>query len=136
MAHRDDVVVTFGSGKKVMAQVGNHLIATDQPADNGGEDSAPAPYSLFLAAIGTCAGIYVLGFLQSRKLPTEGVRLKEELQYNEETGVLAGVRLTVELPETIPEKYHAAILRAVEGCAVKKAIQAQPQFAVQIQKTA
>ena len=34
---------------------------------------APRPPSIsFMASIGTCAGVYVLGFLQQRGLSTEG----------------------------------------------------------------
>ena len=57
-----EMIVTFPGGARVDAQFGPHTIATDQPPQAGGEDSAPAPFALFLASIGTCAGIYVLGF--------------------------------------------------------------------------
>lgn len=133
MADNSDIIVTFGGGKKVIAEVGGHSIVTDQPKDGGGDDSAPAPYSLFLASIGTCAGIYVLGFLQSRQLPTEGVRLRQTMEFDPATHVLRAVHVAVELTAAIPEKYHAAIIRAVEMCAVKRAVQAGPVFTVEVE---
>jgi ribosomal protein S12 methylthiotransferase accessory factor len=96
----------------------------------GGEDGAPSPFDLFLAAIGTCAGIYVAGFCQKRGLPTEGIRLVQRNAFDPETGVLAGVEIDVEVPPGFPEKYLDALVRVADQCAVKRAIQAQPPFRV------
>lgn len=130
MASSAEIVVTFPGGKRVDAQVGAHLVRTDQPREGGGEDSAPAPFSLFLASVATCAGIYVLGFCQKRGLPTEGIRLTQRVLQDRETGALTGVEIDVEVPPSFPEKYRDALVRVADGCAVKKAIQAQPRFAV------
>jgi putative redox protein len=134
MAHNEEIIVTFAGGKRVNTEINGHVIATDQPKESGGDDSAPAPYSLFLAAMGTCAGIYVLGFLQARQLATDGVKLRQRLTFDPMTRVLAGVELIIDLPETIPEKYHAAIIRAADTCAVKKAIQQNPKFEVRVER--
>ncbi len=125
-----EMIVTLPGGKRVDAQIGKHLVRTDQPAEAGGEDSAPPPFGLFLAAIGTCAGIYVAGFCQKRGLPTEGIRLRQRNHFDRETGVLTRVEIDVEVPPTFPAKYHDALVRVADQCAVKKAIQAQPAFEV------
>ena len=125
-----DMVVTLPGGKRVDTRIGAHVIRTDQSASNGGEDSAPSPFQLFLAAIGTCAGIYVAGFCQKRGLPTEGIRLRQRNHVDRETGVLTRVEIDVEVPPGFPEKYLEALVRVADQCAVKKAIQAQPVFEV------
>lgn len=125
-----ETFVTLPGGKRVDAQVGRHVVRTDQPAANGGEDTAPAPFELFLAAIGTCAGIYVAGFCQKRGLPTEGIRLRQRSHFDQETGALQRVEIDVEVPPSFPEKYRDALVRVADQCAVKKAIQAQPAFEV------
>jgi putative redox protein len=130
MASETEMVVTFPGGKRVDTQVGTHVIRTDQPVKGGGEDSAPAPFSLFLAAIGTCAGIYVVGFCQKRDLPTDGIRIRQRNHFDDQTGVLARVELDIEVPPSFPEKYRDALVRVADQCAVKKAIQAQPRFDV------
>ena len=79
VARRPSIMVTFPGGKRVDAQVGNFVIATDQPVSGGGGEAAPAPFDLFLASIATCAGIYALGFCQARGLPTEGLVLEQEV---------------------------------------------------------
>ena len=125
-----DLTITFPGGKRVNATLGARVIPTAQPLDNGGEDTAPAPFALFLASIGTCAGIYVLGFCQARGLDATGVRIEQTLEFDPKSHALSKVQLDILVPETFPAKYHEALVRAADGCAVKKAIQAQPKFEV------
>jgi putative redox protein len=124
-----EIIVTLPGGRRVDARVGAHVLHTDQPVSNGGEDAAPSPFQLFLASVGACAGIFVQGFCAARKIPTEGIRIIERPGYRED-GVLASVDLELELPPTFPEKYREALVKVVDGCSVKKAIAAQPQFTV------
>ncbi|HTM43306.1 MAG TPA: OsmC family protein [Polyangiaceae bacterium] len=125
-----DIQVSFPGGKRVNAQVGNFVIETDQPPEFGGNGAAPAPYDLFLASIGTCAGIYVLGFCQARGIPTEGLRLLQHNELDPTSKLLRTVRLELSLPPGFPEKYRAAIVKAAEGCKVKKTLASAPSFEV------
>jgi ribosomal protein S12 methylthiotransferase accessory factor len=125
-----EMIVTLPGGKRVDTQIGEHVIRTDQPVAGGGEDSAPAPFDLFLASIGTCAGIYVAGFCQKRGLPTDGIRIVQRNHSDPESGTLVRVEMDVMLPAGFPEKYVEAVVRVADQCKVKKAIQAQPVFEV------
>ncbi len=130
MSNASKLTITFPGGKRVNAELDGQEIRTDQPKSNGGEESAPAPFELFLASIGTCAGIYVLSFCRKREIPTDGIRLEQRMEFDPETGVLSKVEIDIRVPPSFPEKYYDALVRAADGCAVKKAIQAQPKFAV------
>jgi len=129
MAGANEILVTLPGGRRVDAQLGAHLVRTDQPRDHGGEDAAPSPFQLFLASIGTCAGIFVQGFCQKRGLPFEKIRILERPSYAAD-GTLTGVDLDIQVPPDFPEKYHDALVRVADQCSVKKAIQVQPRFAV------
>jgi len=131
-----DIEVSFPGGKRVVAQVGAHRIETDQPLELDGQDAAPAPFDLFLASIATCAGIYALGFLQARGLSSEGLRLRQQVDFDPSTHLPTRVRLALTLPRDCPEKYRAAVVRAVENCRVKKTIAAQPSFEVTLESAA
>lgn len=122
--------ITFPGGKRVHASTGDFTIATDQSVSSGGEGSAPEPYVLFLASLGTCAGIYVLGFCQSRGLPTEGLKLTQKMEWDPATHKLAQVRLDIHLPEGFPEKYKEAVIRAADQCAVKRTLADPPEFII------
>src|SRR5512138_1034939 len=105
-----EMTVTFPGGLRVDAQFGGHIIRTDQPAHAGGDGSAPAPFSLFLASIGTCAGIYVLGFCKQRGLPTDGVRIIQRVHSNPASGMVGKIDLEIQVPEGFPEKYLPSLI--------------------------
>jgi len=126
-----EMVIDFPGGKKVNATFGDQVIKTDQSRRGGGEGSAPEPYLTFLASIGTCAGIYVLGFCQSRGISTDGVELRQRMHWDPVKGTLAKVDLEIVVPPEFPAKYHAALVRAADQCAVKKVLQNPPEFDVQ-----
>jgi len=126
-----DMVISFPGGMRVDAEFNGATVKTDQSMPGGGEGLAPSPFTMFLASIGTCAGVYVLGFLRKRSLPTEGVRLVQRMDANPFTGLVESITLEVQLPPSIPEKYHTAVVRAAELCKVKKHLANPPEVKVE-----
>jgi putative redox protein len=125
-----DMTITFPGGLRVSAEAGPHTILTDQPPQAGGDGSAPAPFTLFLASIGTCAGIYALAFCKHRGIPTDGIRIVQRTDRDPGTGLVARVSLDIEVPPGFPERYHDALVRAADQCAVKKHLEHPPQLDV------
>jgi ribosomal protein S12 methylthiotransferase accessory factor len=125
-----EIEISFPGGARVDASFGAYTVRTDQPPAGGGEGSAPTPFALFLASFGTCAGIYVLGFLRQRGLPTEGVRLIQRDTRNAASGMTERVEIEILLPLDFPEKYRGAVVRAAEQCAVKKHLEKPPVIVV------
>jgi putative redox protein len=122
--------ITFDGGKVVTAHAHGHEIKTDQPLDNGGGNTAPAPYDLFLASIGTCAGIYVKSFCDNRNIPAEGIKIIQSYEWNKETGLPISIKLDIKLPPDFPEKYKASLIHVAELCTVKKTIANPPVFEI------
>jgi putative redox protein len=114
--------IGFPGGFKVSARFRGHELLTDQTTKGGGEDSAAQPFDLFLASIGTCAGLYALRFCQQRDLDTSGLGLTVEPIRDPTSRRLSTITLRLTLPTGFPEKYDKAILRAIDQCAVKRAI--------------
>jgi len=125
-----EIVIDFPGGVKVDAHIGSHIIHTDQPVQGGGEDSAPAPFTVFLSSIGTCAGIYALGFCRQRGLNTDGMKIVQRMHSDPATGMVSKIDLELILPKDFPDKYRAAIINSVELCAVKKHMQQPPTFEI------
>jgi ribosomal protein S12 methylthiotransferase accessory factor len=125
-----EIVIDFPGGAKVDAHVGSHTVHTDQPVQGGGEDSAPAPFTVFLSSIGTCAGIYALGFCRQRGLNTDGMKIVQRMHSDPATGMVSKIDLELILPKDFPDKYRAAIINSVELCAVKKHMQQPPTFEI------
>ncbi len=125
-----EMVIDLPGGARVDAHFGPYTVRTDQPPQGGGEGSAPTPFALFLASIGTCAGIYVLGFCRQRGLPTDDIRIIEHIETDLQTGMVAKVTLDLQLPPDFPEKYKDAVIRAADQCAVKKHLENPPEFEI------
>ncbi len=125
-----EMLIDFPGGDRVDAHFGPYTVMTDQPGPNREPGVAPSPFELFLASIGTCAGIYVLGFCKQRNLPTEGIRIIERIDHSRLTGMVENVELEIQVPAGFPEKYLPAMVRSAELCAVKKHIETPPAFKV------
>ena len=126
-----EIKVTLEGGKRVSTQIGDHLIMTDQPAKHGGDDGAPAPYDLFLASIGTCAGFYVQSYCQSKGIDSSGIDITLVARRDPKNQKITGFVTTIHVPEVLPEKFYPALERAAAQCAVKKTIMSNPEFIVE-----
>jgi len=122
--------IFFEEGKKVNAHYNGIVIRTDQPAEAGGEGSAPAPFDLFLASIGTCAGIYVKSFCTQRGIPTDDIRIIQSMEVDHQKGMIGKIKLDIELPESFPVKYKDAVIKVANLCAVKKHLLNPPEIEV------
>ena len=122
--------ITFEGGKIVTAHTCGHAIRTDQPLDNGGENSAPSPFDLYMASIGTCAGVYVKSFCDRRNIPTENIRIIQNVVFNSESGLPENITIDIQLPSDFPEKYRESVINAAELCKVKKSISNPPVFKI------
>ena len=120
--------ITVPGGVRVNAQYNGFETATDQPEKNGGENTAPAPFDLFLVSLGTCAGFYALRFCQQRELSVDGMQMSLKTVRNPETKRLDRIEIILHLPHGFPEKYRSAIIRATDQCAVKKVLVDPPEI--------
>jgi ribosomal protein S12 methylthiotransferase accessory factor len=129
-----ELTVSFPGNKKVDASFKGFTIETDQPQPKGGDGSAPSPFDLFLASIGTCGGVYVLDFCTNRGISLEHVRLVQTMKRDPESGMITAVALRIELPKDFPDKYKDSLIRAVDLCTVKKHIMNPPVFTIEAVK--
>ena len=111
--------ILFPENKKIDVKFKNFLIKTDQSARNGGDETAPEPFALFLASLASCAGIYAKVFCESRKIDTSGMKLILEVFFKEKQKLIHRIELTLHVDQDFPEKYVKPIIKAMEGCAVK-----------------
>ena len=122
--------ISFPGGKKVNSTYKGFTVATDQPKDEGGDGSAPEPYDLVLASLGTCAGVYVLYFCEERKIDTSGIKMTLHAEKNEKTHLFEDIRIQIDLPSGFPAKYKGAVIRAAQLCTVKRSFAHPPNFTV------
>jgi ribosomal protein S12 methylthiotransferase accessory factor len=126
-----EMEIRFPGGLRVDAAFDDFVVKTDQSIEDGGEASAPNPFTLFLAAIGTCAGTYVLEFCKKRGLATEDIYIRQRMDFDAETHLVSSINLDIHLPPDFPKKYVPAIVRSAQLCTVKKHLENPPTCVIQ-----
>jgi putative redox protein len=119
-----EILIDFPGGSRVDAHFGKFTVPTDQPP----LAIAPTPFDVFLSSIGTCAGIYVLGFCQQRGLPTDGIQIVQRTHTDPVTRMIDQIDLEILVPPSFPEKYRDSLIRSAELCKVKKHMEKPPKF--------
>ncbi len=112
--------IYFKGKKQVFADINGFTIQTDQSPKGGGEGEFPEPFTLFLASLGTCAGIYVKGFCDSRDISSENIKLTQENHYDPIRKMIGKVDIQIHVPADFPEKYEGAVIQSASLCAVKR----------------
>lgn len=125
-----EMIIDFPGGAKVDAHFGSYTVSTDQPPAGGGEGSEPTPFEIFLASIGTCAGIFVLAFCRKRGIATDGVRIVQRTRPDLVTGLVEKIEIEIQVPPSFPKEYYSALIRSAELCKVKKTLEQPPHFEV------
>ena len=120
-----EMTFTFPGGARVDGEADGFVIRTDQPPDA----TAPSPFTLFLASIGACAGVYVQGFCKKRGIPTNDIRIVQH-NHRSDDGHVAEIEVTVELPPDFPAQYRDAVVRAADHCTVKQHLARPPRIVV------
>ena len=125
-----EMKVEFSGGKRVTSTYKDFTVETDQPQGEGGDGSAPEPFDLFLSSIGTCAGVYIVYFCESRSIPIDGITLNLGFRQNEQSHLVETIDMAIHLPPAFPKKYRKAVIRAAEMCTVKRTLLNPPEIRV------
>jgi ribosomal protein S12 methylthiotransferase accessory factor len=112
--------IYFDGNKKVYANVNGHTVKTDQGVASGGDGEYPEPFTLFLASLGTCAGIYVKFFCDQRGISTENIKLTQDQRYDPIKKMIGQIDIKIHIPADFPEKYEPALIQSASLCAVKR----------------
>jgi putative redox protein len=114
------IEITFDGNKRVNALIDGFTVKTDQTVQSGGENSSPTPFNLFLASLGTCAGIYVKSFCDQRGIDSSAMHITMDYDYDPVRKMVAKLILHIHVPADFPIQYEAAVIKTASLCAVKR----------------
>jgi ribosomal protein S12 methylthiotransferase accessory factor len=126
--------IFFDGGKKVNAVIHGFTVKTDQPIREGGENTAPAPFALFLASLATCAGFYVKSFCDHRNIPADEITLTMNYEVDQATHLISKMIIEINVPQDFPEKYDAAVINAAAVCTVKRHLNPEIQHIITVKR--
>jgi len=127
-----EVKVTHEDNARFQIQARQHVILSDQPLDNGGDDAGMTPPELFLASLGSCAAYYAAQFLKSRKLPLEGLEVNVQAEKLREPARLGNFVIQVKTPASLTDDQTVAMDRSVHRCLIHQTMLHVPSIEIEI----
>ncbi len=127
-----ELTVNYLGDVQFEAEARGHKIVCDQPLDNGGADEGMTPPEFLLASLATCAGFYAVQYLNVRKLPSEGLKVKITAEKVLNPARLDQFVLTIETPAELSEKDAEGVRRSAEKCLVKNTMLMPPSISLSV----
>jgi putative redox protein len=121
MTRDTTVKLTRPDAPRVDISAGPHRLVGDEPRENGGEDSGPAPFEYLSIALGCCTTITLQMYAKRKQWPLEGVTVN--VQHRKEDGADFMER-TVSLSGPLDQEQRARLLDIANKCPVHKALTA------------
>jgi putative redox protein len=72
----DVTVTSLGNLRNEVRYGADHVLVTDEPVVVGGEDAGPDPYTLVLAALGSCISMTIMLYARRKAWPVERVTVR------------------------------------------------------------
>ncbi|MFL0808126.1 MAG: OsmC domain/YcaO domain-containing protein [Oceanobacter sp.] len=127
-----EIKVNFLDNLRLEGKFDDFTVVADQPIRYKGDGSAPGPFDYFLASSAMCAAYFAKVYCIARDIPTENLRLVQNNIVDPENRYKQLLKIQLELPEGISEKDRLGILRSMERCTVKRAIQTGIEFEIDV----
>ena len=125
--------VRFVAGEAYEVAVRGHRVLVDQPADAGGQDSAPTPTELFVASLATCVAFYAGRFLTRHGYSRDGLAVSVGYEMAADRPArVGGIRLTVRVPAGLPPERWAALRAVVSHCTVHNSLASPPPVSIDL----
>jgi len=113
-------------GDRLVIQVRGHELFADQPAEDGGEDSAPTPTELFIASLAGCVAFYAERFLRRHHLPTDSLAVTCSFAWARDPARVGEIEVKVEAPD-VPAERLEAFSRVIEHCPIHNTLRQPPE---------
>ena len=130
-----DVTVTSLTNLRNEVRYGaGHTLITDEPTDAGGEDAGPDPYTLVLAALGSCISMTTMLYARRKAWPVERISVQlrqrrihaKDCQECEQTdGFVHRIERSVSIEGNLTEEQRARLQEIAHKCPVHKTLMSE-----------
>ena len=125
------IAVTHAGRDRLRIETRGHVLFTDQPVEDGGEDTAPTPTEMFVSSLAACVAFYAERFLRRHGLSTEGLKVTADYQWAENPHRVDEIVLNVEAPG-LSEVKRDAFERVIDHCTVHNTLSVPPVVTVKV----
>jgi uncharacterized OsmC-like protein len=131
-----EVVVSSQTNLRNEVRYGaGHAFITDEPIAAGGEDAGPDPYTLLLAALGSCMSMTVTLYARRKQWPLENVtvRLRQSRIHvkdcaecvQDKDGFIHRIECAVSFTGPLSDEQRARLEEIAHKCPVHKTLTSQ-----------
>ncbi|MEP6636936.1 MAG: OsmC family protein [Acidobacteriota bacterium] len=128
----DVIVTSIGTLQNEVSYGDGHTFITDEPLDAGGDDAGPDPYTLILAALGSCISMTVRLYARRKgwALKRVIVRMRQQRIHSQDCkecersheGYVHRIERSVTLEGDLTEEQRQRLLEIAQKCPVHKTL--------------
>ena len=125
-------VTSLSNLRNEVAYGGGQTLVTDEPAELGGDGAGPDPYTLLLAALGSCVSMTLMLYARRKGWPLErvSVRLRQRRVHAKDCaecesatdGFIHHIERSVELEGDLTEEQRARLQEIAHRCPVHRTL--------------
>lgn len=119
-------------GLKFEVNAREHTFICDQPNPKG-DNQGPTPTELFISSLGTCAGVYVASYCQTRGMDPSQIRIEVVGEKALQPTRIGSIKMIVHVPFPISDKDRQGLMRAMDGCLVKNTLLTPPTLSIELE---
>jgi putative redox protein len=116
---RTAIASTTEAKLRQTVRIGPHVLAADEPAEDGGDDAGPAPHEFLLAGLAACTSMTVRLYAARKAWPLESVETSVDGDHVDGAFVLTR---HVTLRGDLTDEQRARLLEIANKCPVHRSL--------------
>jgi putative redox protein len=122
----------FHGGTRYDITSGKHRVVTDQPVEDGGQDTGMSPVELFVGSVASCVGYFVGQFCSRHGIAQDGLSIDAEWTMAEGPHRVGQIDIGIHLPHRITADQRERLLKVAHGCTVHQSIAVTPNITIKL----
>ena len=127
-----EVRVTHLGSVRFAVEARHHTVISDQPEENGGQDTGMTPPEFLLASLGSCAAFYAAQYLKTRGLSQAGLEVGVSAEKLKQPARLGNFVVDVRCDAVLSEEQKQAMHRSVHQCVVHNTMMSVPAIDIRL----
>lgn len=112
-----------------------HEVIIDQPIKGGGTNLGMSPVELFIVSLGSCVAYYAAFYMERNKIPSQGLHVEADWDFEKKPYRISKVRLDIHLPPNFPGDKHEQLLAVCKGCTIHHTLSHEPVLTYEIKES-